>query len=58
MDMNNYYLHGSNKYVYRGYNITPRENLISRFGGPKADKLLSNLSASCAESKHRLKYPY
>lgn len=54
MDLNNNFLKWSNKFVYRWFWNTPRDNLISRFWQEKTDRFLSNLSVNHIESKHKL----
>lgn len=58
MDLNNSYLKGSSKNVYRWLWITPKKNLVSRFGKQKTDRFLANLSVNQIESKHRLSGQY
>ncbi len=58
MDLNNNYLKWSNKYVYRWFWVTPKDNLVSRFGAQKTDRLLANLSVNHIESKHKLSGEY
>ena len=58
MDLNNSYLKASSKTVYRWFWVTPKENLISRFGKEKTDRFLANLSVNHIESKHRLSREY
>ena len=55
IDINNYYLEGSNKYVYRGEWVTPKKNLIERFWKEKTDIFLSYLGVTYMEGKYKIK---
>lgn len=54
MDMNNSYLKWSNKFVYRGKDNTPKDNLISRFWKEKIKQLFSSLLVNHMEWMYNL----
>lgn len=57
VDLNNFFLKASNKFVYRWIWLTPLDNLASRFWLDKAKQLLSSICVSYIDKFNKLNEP-